>query len=153
MTFNYYFQKFFVLLKYSEQDQEFFSCSCSLPSRPHFLVSYSSLPLCKVMIPGSPYPLLGTHHYYTTMNNNVLSSTHMQKPIKFVLQTIQNVLGSPKQQKTQTFLTGLIRQLWGLREFFFTSSGKEFKPFVPITIRFSKLQLKMYHNMHFQQNN
>ena len=40
------FYQFLVLLNYSEQDQEFLSCSCSrlsLPSRPPFLIRYSSL--------------------------------------------------------------------------------------------------------------
>ena len=39
------FYQLLVLLNYSEQDQESLSCSCSrlsLPSRPPFLVSYSS---------------------------------------------------------------------------------------------------------------
>ena len=44
-VFFYFFINQF-LLNHSEQDQEYLSCSCSqlpLPSRPNFLVSYSSL--------------------------------------------------------------------------------------------------------------
>ena len=45
MTFNKKNYQFLVLLNYSEQDHKSLACSCSrlsLPSRPHFLVSYSS---------------------------------------------------------------------------------------------------------------